>query len=1004
MPIGGLLAVLLCVGCLPALPEDAIFSSLHVAKKPGAETGPAVLLVGKKLKHISEHAFQAWPVMNGQNALVLAFEPKNRTGHYRLRYVEGESRQHRDLGPVPFTSADLIQVKQSDGSWAFVLSGGQGAARSIAVTDIDGITGLLEQASNPKVEADRLTYQNDLTGETRTAAISALLGRDMTAIYQDHENKTGRTEYAQFLPDRSAVLTDAAGQFHAGTWWTDGNDMHIRLKEGVEIPIRRGDLTMVDGVPAGTRLIVRLLQPLSSHKAKEGDPVRAVLISPASFDNKILLPQGCTFYGKITKAHGVGWAVHHETAALTVVFTSVKLPDGHRLNINTRLEQVENSQEKVNAQGAIQGIRSTGTLGHSAESKLASIAAFEPVAYLFTTVTATAALGFAEPEILYRAGTELAIRVESPVITSRVFPPTVPELAVSQPEQNRLEQFVHRLPFRTMTKGSNKPSDITNLAFIGSPEALRRAFQAAGWVATDQLTAASTFLTMKSVGGNQIYNEAPMSVLLLDERPPILTLTKTTNTFSSRHHVRVFDPALRYEGTTVLTASSTQDIGIGFSSKQKTFIHVIDQHIDNERSKIVNDLEFTGCVASAELVPRPWVPGDAYNSTGDKLQTDREIAVLQLTSCLMPKRSPSDNAVPPARLERITRDTMLTLKNDIWRGNLGYQGYSGVKYLHTYFAHKGELKPDTGAWQKTDLSGARFKGRGVEAAEQPSARGRSDERPAPPTDASVVAAEESHRWDPPRYEIGLQGGYVFFPNARIDGVTILLTPKDLFTNPNAGEIYGGAFADQADGGWSAGIYFIANTWKWFSNEFSYNYQRGKYQLEVFSFSSAEDIAQFESQAVGLVTRQFDYNLLFNMRPPRSRWRPYLALGPSLQLIALADTPLRKAPSAFKLGLQNVGALVAAFNFAGDPPLEGGGIFELGLQYGAGIQYRIHPRITLNADFRETWSKNSRFVTDSFTSDYFDQPSLVNYEDERGHYGPTSTFRQDRVTLGIAFSF
>ncbi len=59
-----------------------------------------------------------------------------------------------------------------------------------------------------------------------------------------------------------------------------------------------------------------------------------------------------------------------------------------------------------------------------------------------------------------------------------------------------------------------------------------------------------------------------------------------------------------------------------FSSKQKPFIHVIDQYIDNERSKVVNDLEFTGCVQAMELVPRPWAPQDAYNSTGDRLRTD----------------------------------------------------------------------------------------------------------------------------------------------------------------------------------------------------------------------------------------------------------------------------------------------------------------------------------------------------------------------------------------------
>lgn len=106
---------------------------------------------------------------------------------------------------------------------------------------------------------------------------------------------------------------------------------------------------------------------------------------------------------------------------------------------------------------------------------------------------------------------------------------------------------------------------MTNLAFIGSFDAVQRAFHAAGWLSTDVLTASTAFQTMKAIGGNEVYSQAPMSVLLLDGRPPIFTASKTTNTFSSRHHIRVFDPGRRYDDESVLTASSTQDIGIAFS-------------------------------------------------------------------------------------------------------------------------------------------------------------------------------------------------------------------------------------------------------------------------------------------------------------------------------------------------------------------------------------------------------------------------------------------------------
>jgi hypothetical protein len=117
----------------------------------------------------------------------------------------------------------------------------------------------------------------------------------------------------------------------------------------------------------------------------------------------------------------------------------------------------------VNSKGAIQGIPSSGTTGHSAECKIASVAAFDPIGYLFTTVSATTALGFAEPEILYPSGTEMQIEFLAPLITSTSHPSTIPTLVPTQEERAELVQFVRGLSFRTNTKGTNKPSDLTNL-------------------------------------------------------------------------------------------------------------------------------------------------------------------------------------------------------------------------------------------------------------------------------------------------------------------------------------------------------------------------------------------------------------------------------------------------------------------------------------------------------------------------------------------------------------
>jgi hypothetical protein len=128
-----------------------------------------------------------------------------------------------------------------------------------------------------------------------------------------------------------------------------------------------------------------------------------------------------------------------------------------------------------------------------------------------------------------------------------------------------------------------------------------------------------------------------MSTLLLDGHAPAYAYAKTLKTFSKRLHLRVFSSSLQWNEQTVWTSSSTHDTGIGFSKKNKTFIHLIDTNSDNERAKVVNDFIFTGCVSKIQLVARPFIPKDAKTLTGEDLITDGRVAVLQLNDCRDPQ-------------------------------------------------------------------------------------------------------------------------------------------------------------------------------------------------------------------------------------------------------------------------------------------------------------------------------------------------------------------------------
>ena len=232
-----------------------------------------------------------------------------------------------------------------------------------------------------------------------------------------------------------------------------------------------------------------------------------------------------------------------------------------------------------------------------------------------------------EPDanIDFEPGVEMTIELTKPLEwTGKASWPSVMPIEPAA----ELSRLVTSEPFRTATQESGRPSDVTNLMFLGSKEEIETAFQKAGWSAASRLDSNSKLETFRALAEDRGYQEAPVSVLLLDGRPPDLTFEKLTDTFNARHHLRIWRRPGRFNGKEIWVCGATHDIGIDFSEENRTFIHKIDSHIDLERAKVVSDLLFTGLVRGISLVDRPALPGNMFNATGDKLETDGKMAVL----------------------------------------------------------------------------------------------------------------------------------------------------------------------------------------------------------------------------------------------------------------------------------------------------------------------------------------------------------------------------------------
>ena len=379
-------------------------------------------------------------------------------------------------------------------------------------------------------------------------------------------------------------------------------------------------------IPAGTELSVRLTDKIASEAATQPAAVHAVLIAPVIVGGDIALSAGAQLTGAVKQAKA---AADKEPAQLQLAFTQIA--DGAvRAQISAVVASLDNARETVDDKGLITGIAPGDTFSARIDQGIAKLQNNDKLSGLAGLILGTKqALNIqdANPNIDYDPGAEFTLRVTQPFEWSGKNRGAAASLEPF-PNEAALTDLVNRQPFRTVAQNPPRPSDMTNLLFIATEEELRAAFEKAGWSTATRLNAESKLETARALIEARGYKEGPMSILLLDNRAPDIAYQKGNNTFAQRHHLRIFRRPGTFAGKPVWVCSSTHDIGIDFSDRDRTFIHTIDPSIDRERAKVVNDLLFTGAIKSVALVERPDVPHNATNATGDSLETDGSMAVL----------------------------------------------------------------------------------------------------------------------------------------------------------------------------------------------------------------------------------------------------------------------------------------------------------------------------------------------------------------------------------------
>jgi hypothetical protein len=391
-------------------------------------------------------------------------------------------------------------------------------------------------------------------------------------------------------------------------------------------------------LPYGSVLEVRLMHKVGSRISHLGDAVSASLISPYFDHERLVLPAGVTVMGRVERIDKLGLGLRHAAARLDLHFTQLQLMDGTIVPFDAHVASVETARESVRTDGAIMGINPTANFstGVSALFTLSNLAEREfrlpIIGFKFLAARSP------DPEIAFPAGTEMLLRVTSNT-EIRAVPnknSDVPLLSAAQISD--VQTVLAGIPEQQTDRGRNHPSDLVNIMLLGSRDQVAKSFRAAGWTTPESHGVMALYHMFHCAVERKGNSRLPMSNLRLNGNVPDAAFEKSLDTFSKRHHIRLWYD----ENAHAWLGAATEDVSYKFARGHVT--HATDGSIDNERAKVVNDLAFTGCIDRGALIPRASLK--PAQTPGSSIYTDGDIAVLQLNRCDAPRLMPTDPPKP----------------------------------------------------------------------------------------------------------------------------------------------------------------------------------------------------------------------------------------------------------------------------------------------------------------------------------------------------------------------
>jgi hypothetical protein len=182
---------------------------------------------------------------------------------------------------------------------------------------------------------------------------------------------------------------------------------------------------------------------------------------------------------------------------------------------------------------------------------------------------------------------------------------------------------------------------------------------------------------------------------LLDGQPQDLAWQKSSDSYEKRDHLRLWAQPAAVDGQQAWLGAYTRETSASLSIKYHKFIHYIDPDVDQGVVMMVRDLTLAGCVQSVGRFPRSQMPRHMMNSTGDQMDTDGVLDVVQLQSCERSTveytlKNPLIPIHPSSKITRYIRTEVRLYKSDVIGGNVVYGAFDLIRMGLVYWRHHHE--------------------------------------------------------------------------------------------------------------------------------------------------------------------------------------------------------------------------------------------------------------------------------------------------------------------------